>query len=311
MCMQARAKETCDRWRERGVQASVWKWYQSLASQLRPDQLLPEPVAASLRQTAAEVGVQVVWPPPAPAPVSDSMQPRAAAAPMAAAAPAADLAAQQVQAQAGEGTQHVEQQVEAAAPPILPAPDAAHGAAEPAAAVAHVAAAPAVAPAELALAGDKADSQGRSSGDAPAPLSRLGLLGEAGVDAAAKEGHAAGPEGRTAGAGTGLEDADGTAELAVEQAGADLLDGSSAMFDMFEEQPMDMVGAAAAPAGASAPAAAASPLAAYTAADWQVDWDGDAASLLGCFYPLLEVQQAEQQMAQQARPAEHVPRARR
>ncbi|KAL4430040.1 hypothetical protein ABPG77_004410 [Micractinium sp. CCAP 211/92] len=144
--IQARAQESFDRWRERGVQASVWMWYERVAAQLRPDQLLQESVAASLRKTAAEVGVQVTWPLPAAAPASNGQQPAAAAAPVPAAAaapvpaaaPAPDMAAQQVQAQTAEGAQHVEQQVQAAAPPIRPAaPDAAPmGAAVPTAAAA-------------------------------------------------------------------------------------------------------------------------------------------------------------------------------
>ena len=52
---------------ERGMQAAMWSWYQGMAAQLQPGQLMPEAVAGPLRQLAAAAGVQVVWPPPAAA----------------------------------------------------------------------------------------------------------------------------------------------------------------------------------------------------------------------------------------------------
>ncbi|KAL4444011.1 hypothetical protein ABPG75_011748 [Micractinium tetrahymenae] len=209
---------------QRAREAVVWQWYQGTAAQLQPDQLLPEAVAAPMRQTAAAAGVQVVWPLPAAVPATDSqLEPAPAAAP-AAAAPAA--AAEE------EGEQ-------GSSPEIQPSPAAA-----PAAAAA-------------AAAAEEEGQQGSSQEGAPVLQGWPSLVHEAEQQAqqllsALWEQMAAGPA-----AGQKRKAADTgdmpSAQGAVAQVLDGLLGGTSVMLDVCKQAAMHTADAAAAGARAQKP----------------------------------------------------------
>ncbi|KAL4444015.1 hypothetical protein ABPG75_011752 [Micractinium tetrahymenae] len=85
MLARALIDVTAERDRDRSTLAALWQWYQGAAAVLPPDQLMPEAVAAPLRQAAAAAGIQVAWPLPALAAAAGSQPHTPPAAPVPAA----------------------------------------------------------------------------------------------------------------------------------------------------------------------------------------------------------------------------------